>query len=154
MGRKGLLNGRVLTAAVMLAIFVTMSLIAFSMSAEARLMPLIVGVMGSLLALIQVFEELRTVTIESPESGRKAADKRRSERHMFAWVFLFFVGILAFGFVYAAPTLVFGFLSIGKKESTKVALAGAAGIWVLTGLFERWFEIQLFTGLFVEWLLG
>ena len=74
---------------------------------------------------------------------------------MFAWMFLFFFGILGFGFIYAAPLLVFGFLWFGKGESLKVGLVGGAATWgILYGLFETGFQIPLFDGLLLEWLVG
>lgn len=150
-----LCNGRVLTALVMLAIFVTMSLIALGFPEKARLMPLMVGVPGSLLGLVQLLLEIRTALAEQPQPSEKATAERREEGRMFLWMFLFFLGILCFGFVYAAPLLVFGFLFLGKDESLLTAAAGAVGTWVvLYGVFEQWFEIQLFAGLVIERLLG
>lgn len=150
-----LCNGRVLTALVMLAIFVGMSAIALGFPEKARLMPLMVGVPGSILALIQAVLEIRAVRAELPQEAGKAVEERREERRMFLWMFLFFVGILCFGFVYAAPLLVFGFLYLGKDESLMTAVISAIGTWVvLFGVFEKWFEIQLFTGLLIEHLSG
>ncbi|NIN34054.1 MAG: hypothetical protein GTO60_02660 [Gammaproteobacteria bacterium] len=74
---------------------------------------------------------------------------------MFLWVFLFFVCITSFGFVYASPFLVFGFLYIAKSESLKIALIGGICTWaVLYGIFQTWFEIPLFQGLVIEYLLA
>ena len=114
-----MVNGRVLTALIMLAIFLAATGMAFGFPEKARLMPLMVGVPGSLLALIQVFIEMRKAAhelaererVEAPEE-RDAAEREEklAEANMFLWMFLFFIGILCFGFVYAAPVLVFGFL--------------------------------------------
>ncbi len=150
---KALLSGRVLMAVVMLAIFVTMSLMALGFPEKARLMPLMIGIPGSALALVQVLLELRTAIDEAVEFDEERREARRNEWHMFSWMLLFFFGILGFGFVYAAPLLVFGFLYLGKNESFTVGVIGAAATWaVLYGLFEKAFEIQLFNGLLIEWL--
>jgi len=155
MQAKALFGGRVLTAVLMLAIFVTMSLMALGFPEKARLMPLMIGVPGSALALVQLLLELRTVIGEAVESDKETREARKNEQHMFIWMLLFFLGILGFGFLYAAPLLVFGFLHLGKKESFTTALIGAAGTWVvLYGLFETAFEIQLFNGHLIEWLWG
>ena len=154
MWRRAILDGQVVTALVMLAIFVSMSVMALGFPEKARLMPLMIGLPGSLLALIQVILELRTATAKAGDDTNPP-EQQKAELHMFAWMFAFFSGILALGFVYAAPVLVFAFLYFGKSESVKVALVAALGTWVvLYGFFEKWFQIQLFTGLVVEWLSG
>jgi hypothetical protein len=148
------LNERVATALVILVIFLTMSLLALGFPEKARLMPLMVGVPGSLLGLVQLFLEVRSSVRHSIDDANDA-DRNTAERSMFAWIFLFFVGILGFGFVYAAPVLVFSFLYIGKKESLPIALVSTVATWtVLYGLFEKGFQIPLFAGLIVERLVG
>lgn len=145
-----IMNGRVATASVMLLIFLTMSLLALGFPDKARLMPLLVGVPGTLLAVVQLVNEIR-----HSESNSDDAEFRAAERSMFAWVFLFFFGILGFGFTYAAPLLVFAFLIFGRGESLKIALVSAVATWIiLFGFFENGMEIPLFPGLVVEWLLG
>ncbi len=152
---KALFTGPVLTAVIMLAIFLTMSLMALGFPEKARLMPLMVGIPGSVLALLQVLAELRTSVDDAMESEAQRGAARWNERHMFIWLLLYFFGILSFGFIYAAPLLVFGFLTVGQKETIKVAVFGAIGTWaILYGLFEQAFEIPLFDGLLIEWLTG
>ncbi len=152
---KALLGGQVLTAVVMLAIFVTMSLMALGFPEKARLLPLMIGIPGSVLALVQVLRELRTAIDKVMESDEEQRQARRNERHMFIWMLLFFIGFLGFGFVYAAPLLVFGFLRIGMKESLTIGVISAVATWaVLYGLFEQAFEIPLFDGLLIEWILN
>ena len=155
MEAKTLFAGRVLTAVVMLAIFLTMSLMALGFPEKARLMPLMVGIPGSVLALLQVLTELRTSVDDAMESDAQRGATRSNERHMFIWLLLYFFGILGFGFIYAAPVLVFGFLYFGQKETIKVGVFGAIGTWaILYGLFEQAFGIPLFDGLLIEWLTG
>ena len=151
---KPILNGRVGTALVMLLIFMSMSLMALGFTDKARLMPLLVGIPGILLGIVQLTTEIR-------QSARRSADEAdsdalsKAERNMFLWIFIFFFGLLGFGFTYAAPIVVFAFMYAGKKESLLVALIGAAGTWaVLFGFFEQVMEIPLFKGLIVEWLLN
>ena len=146
---NALFNGRVATAFVMMLIFVTMSLMALGFPEKARLMPLMVGVPGSILGLVQLINEIRAMPDATGEEFSKA------ERSMFVWIFLYFFGILAFGFIYAAPVLVFAFLLIGRKESLPISLISAVATWaVLFGFFEKGFEIPLFTGLILESIIG
>lgn len=151
---SAVLNGRVATALVMLLIFATMSLIALGFPEKARLMPLMVGVPGSILGLVQLIDEVRSSAQHTVDDA-DVAERNKAERGMFIWIFLYFFGILGFGFVYAAPLLVFAFLSIGRKESLPISLISAAATWaVLFGFFEKAFEIPLFTGLIVESIIG
>jgi len=151
---SAVLNGRVATALAMLLIFMTMSLLALGFPEKARLMPLMVGIPGSLLGLAQLFMEIRRSAQHSTDNADDA-EEHKAERGMFVWIFLFFLGILGFGFIYAAPILVFGFLFMGRQESLTIALISGVGTWaVLYGFFEKGFEIPLFAGLIVEFLSG
>ena len=143
------LSGPVLTAMLMLAIFATMTLMALGFPAKARLMPLMAGVPGTALALVSVLQEWR----RAREAAQPSEDARRKERQMLLWMMLYFLGILGFGFLYAAPVLVFAFLRFARAESIAIAATGAVGTWVvLHGLFELTFQIPLFEGLVLEWL--
>ena len=151
---KAILNGRVGTALIMLLIFLSMSLMALGFTDKARLMPLLVGIPGILLGIVQLTSEIRQSAWRSADEADSDA-LSKAERNMFLWTFVFFFGLLGFGFTYAAPIVVFAFMYAGKKESLLVALIGAAGTWaVLFGFFEQIMEIPLFQGLVVEWLLG
>jgi hypothetical protein len=160
MGATMLTNARVLTAFAMLAIFAAMTALALGYPDKAALMPLIVGVPATVLAFVQLVIEIRKAAAESGRQSGAADDQKTREEHkreldLFLWLFLFFAGILGFGFVYAAPVLVFAFLYFGRKESLTVGLVSGVATWaVLYGFFELWFELFLFEGLVVEWLLG
>ena len=74
---------------------------------------------------------------------------------MILWVGLFLAGVMGFGFLYAAPLLVFAFLHWGQRERLPVALAGGIGAWViLYGVFTRLLELYLFEGFLTRALLG
>lgn len=148
-------NGAVSTALIMLAIFLTMTLISLSFPPKARLMPMIIGVAGSVLGLIQVILEIRAASNLEAAGDEDAGEDPREELKMVGWTLLYFFGILCFGFMYAAPVLVFGFLYLGKSESLKISIGSAIATWaVLLGFFETWLGIPLFEGLVLEWLLG
>ena len=151
---KAILNGRVGTALIMLLIFLSMSLMALGFTDKARLMPLLVGIPGILLGIVQLTSEIRQSAWRSADEADSDA-LSKAERNMFLWIFIFFFGLLGFGFTYAAPIVVFAFMYAGKKESLLVALIGAAGTWaVLFGFFEQVMQLPLFKGLIVEWLLS
>ena len=140
-----LASSRVLTAGVMAAVVISMTVLAFGFPPAARLMPLLAGIPGSALALICLGREVRGAL---EEAAPEATDARRAERAMLAWTLAFFAGILAAGFLFAAPVLVVAYLRFGARERWTVALASAAITWALLyGLFELAFRIPLFDGL-------
>ena len=147
---NAIFNGRVATALVMLLIFLSMSLAALGFTEKARLMPLLVGVPGTILGIVQLISEIRQTT-----RGGNTDAVTDAERAMLGWVVAFFAGILCFGFIYAAPLLVFAFMIAGKKESVPIGLISAFGTWaVLYLFFEKTMQIPLFQGLILEQLLG
>lgn len=151
---KAILNGRVATALVMLLIFLSMSLMALGFTEKARLMPLLIGIPGTILGIIELINEMRA-SARLAASGDTSNDVTKAERAMFGWVISFFLAILCFGFMYAGPLLVFAFMLVGKKESLLVGVISAVGAWaVLFGFFEQTMEIPLFRGLIVEWLIS
>lgn len=140
-----LASSRVLTAGVMAAIVVSMTALAFGFPPAARLMPLLAGIPGSMLALICLGREVRLALVEAAPEAKEA---RRAERAMLGWTLAFFAGILVAGFVIAAPALVVAYLRFGSRERWTIALASAAITWgLLYGLFELAFRIPLFDGL-------
>lgn len=144
------ISSRILTAAVMLAIFAGMTAIALGFPAQAQLMPLLIGIPGTLMALVQLIREVRAPAEPPPvaEAAFEARQEERRERKMFFWLALFLAGILAFGFLWATPVLVFAFLRFSERESWAVAATGAVGAWlVLYLVFVKMLELFLFEGL-------
>lgn len=143
-------NARMLTTFVMLLIFGGMSLIALQYPPKAQLMPLIVGVPATLMCLAQLVLDVRRARHErlSSAEAEEARATRRKEVGMFAWTALFLVGILAFGFEYAAPVVVFAFMWLGQRESLVTALIGAVSVWlIMYVVFNRLLGLPLFDGL-------
>ncbi len=136
---------------VMLAIFSTMTAIALTYPGEAALMPLLVGIPGTILCCVQLASEVFAQPSAAEAIAAAGPDRReriRAEMVMFLWIFAFLAGILAFGFVYAAPVLVFGFISLGRKEKLIYGLFGAIGTFaILYGVFDRLLGLPLFPGL-------
>ena len=154
MSAKLLFNGRILTALTMFVVFLVMTIMALDFPAKAKLMPLMIGIPGVFLGFAQLIMEIRhAMTAVPSEPDEKTRQEDSNERQMMLWVFLFFVFITSFGFIYASPFLVFGFLYFAKSESLKVAMIGGICTWaVLYGVFQTWFELPLFQGLIIEWL--
>jgi len=152
------LNGRLLTTLVMLAIFAGMSVMAIGYPAKARFLPLLVGIPGTVMCLAQLLMDLRQTLQE--RTGRAEvetggpADLAREAR-MFLWLGIFFVGIMAFGFLYAAPVVVAAYLRIAERESWMTSILGGVGAWaILYVVFMQVLELFLFEGLITPLVLG
>ena len=125
-------------------------LAALGFTEKARLMPLLVGIPGTMLGIAQLLSEIRQATHDG-----NSEEVTGAELVMLGWVVAFFAGILCFGFVYAAPLLVLAFMIAGKKESVPIGVMSAVATWaVLYIFFEQTMEIPLFQGLIVERLIG
>jgi hypothetical protein len=137
----------------MLAIFAAMSIIGMSYPDKARMMPLLVGIPGSILALAQLIRDVRFPEVKARTDESVA--ELRTEFKMFFWLAVFFAGVLGFGFIFAAPVLVFAFMRLGQKETWLVAAFGGIGTWtILYGIFEKMLELSLFQGLLLPYLIG
>jgi hypothetical protein len=143
------ISGRVAASAIMLAIFAGMVAIAGGYPPQARFMPYVVGIPGILLCAVQLVFDLR----ESRRAAAAGGSSFRCELFMLGWLLAFLAGIVLFGFVYATPVLLFAFLRYAARERIKVALAGAAGGFVMIHLvFVELLEIPLHDGLIPAWL--
>lgn len=142
-------NGRILTCLVMLAIFVAFVVPALSFHPEARMMPLLVGVPGTILCFWQLLVELNT------EDGDTGDGKilSRSELTIAAWLLAFIAGIAALGFSLGTPLLVACYLYFVAKERLGTALiAGIFCFALVFGFFGRLMSIQLFEGLLLQYV--
>ena len=149
-------NGRILTTTVMLAIFAGMSVMALTYPEKARFLPLLVGVPGTLMCLAQLAFDVRgALQDRSGEEAAKATLDLPREVKMFFWLALFLIAIMSFGFLIAAPVLVFAFLRFGESERWVTAILGGAGTWiVLYGVFTWLLELFLFEGFITPLLIG
>ncbi|MGY8814299.1 MAG: tripartite tricarboxylate transporter TctB family protein, partial [Gammaproteobacteria bacterium] len=151
-------TGRVLTALIMFLIFLSMTILAMGYTDAAALMPLMIGIPGTILGLVQLVMEYRVAKRElaiEPDDSEipKLKLERKNEIQMILWMVIFFIGLLSFGFTYASPILVFSFLYIGKKESLTISIiSSVCTLLVIYGFFIQTLQIPLFNGLIVEWL--
>ncbi len=141
-----MVNGRVITAGIMFAIFVSMVGFSFTYPAEARFMPLVIGLPGIVLTLIQLVSEIRSTKVEKIVT----ADEHKAEIAMFLW-FLGFIGsIILFGFPIAGPVMVALYLHFSWNEKWWVSLSAAVFAWVvLHYVFGVVLGLPLFEGLVV-----
>ena len=151
-----ILNGRILTSAVMLTIFAGMSIMATGYPEKARFLPLLIGVPGTFMSLAQLLFDIRiALRGGTGEETVEAADERQREIKMFFWLAVFLVGILSFGFYIAAPILVCAFLRFASNEPWPIAILGGIGAWMILYLvFTRLLELFLFEGFVTRLLIG
>ena len=149
------IDGRTSMSLVMLAIFVVMVAVASTYPEETRLLPLVIGIPGVVLCLVQV-------VIDGMAGHRTRADTSLSpspgvirEVVLLGWFLGFLLAVLCFGFLFAAPVMIFAFLYVDQREPLRLsAIMSVAGFAVLYLVFETILELILFRGLVTEWLIG
>lgn len=146
-----MLEGRIVTAGIMFAIFVTavgIALIYFPPG--ARMLPLVVGIPGIILATIQLVSELRGT------NGKPVSPEvRAGEIRMVIWFGVFAATIFLLGFIYGSPLMIAAYLHIQAKEKWYTTLIGAALAWViLEFVFARGIGIVLFEGIIPPMFMG
>ena len=149
------IDGRTSMSLIMLAIFVTMVAVAFTYPEETRLLPLVIGIPGIVLCLVQV-------VVDGMSAHRMRADASLSpspgvirEVVLLGWFLGFLLAVLCFGFLLAGPVMIFAFLYFDQREPLRLsAIMSAAGFAVLYLVFETLLELILFRGLVTEWLIG
>lgn len=152
-------DGRVLMSLVMLTIFAGMVAAAFGYPPEARLLPLVIGIPGTVLCLAQLGLDMAGAGIAVPDGETEGgtADGRtiRREAALFGFLVALIAGILVLGFWLTAPLFLIAFLRFHERESWRFTLALSAGGWlVLYLIFDRALGILLHRGFLIEAVLG
>ena len=162
-------DGKVVMSLVMLTIFTVMVGMAMTYPPETRLLPLVIGIPGMLLGLIQVGVEIRdarrkagsAVGDEAGEQGTGTEDSTPSavivkrEFVLLAYLAALAVAILLFGFWLTIPVFVIVFLRAHERESWRLTLSLSLGVSaVLYLIFDRLLEIILHQGFVIEYLFG
>jgi hypothetical protein len=144
-----------LLSGTFLVIFASAALVArLSYPAAAASMPMIIGGVGAALSLLQLIRELR--------ASRGAYEEQidlRKDLPIYLWVWAFVIAVVAFGFVIAAPVMLFAYLRWRSAEAWWLCLLlPAAVLAILYGLFETVLGVPLFEGLVTplieDWLKG
>lgn len=111
---------------------------------EAASMPLIIGGIGAALSLLQLIVELRA----SRGAGYEEQIDLRKDLPIYLWVWSFVIGVVAFGFVLAAPVMLFAYLRFRSHEPWWLSLLlPLAVLALLYGLFQLALGVPLFEGL-------
>ena len=135
----------VVLCATFVVIFASAAVVArLNYPAEAASMPLIIGGVGAALSLLQLIVELRA----SRGAAHEEQIDLRKDLPIYLWVWAFVGAVVAFGFVIAAPVMLFAYLRWRSRESWRLsALLSLAVFAILYGLFETALGVSLFEGL-------
>jgi len=127
-----------------LVIFSSAAIVAWlSYPREAASMPLIIGGIGAALSLLQLITELRA----SRGDYEEQIDLRK-DVPIYLWVWSFVIAVVAFGFVLAAPVMLFAYLRFRSRESWWLSLLlPVAVLAMLYGVFQLALGVALFEGL-------
>lgn len=140
---------------LMLVIFSTMVVMALDFPKNARFMPLVIGLPGIALCLLQLALDLRASRrARSPVGRPQEGDGEDFGGHTvrmegLSWLYfiLFIGGVLVFGFLLVAPLLIAVYLcrEAGVRWSAAL-MAAAASVVVLHLLFQQVLGFRLFEG--------
>jgi hypothetical protein len=149
-------GGNAIIGAVMLTIFAGMLAMAAQYPDEAGFMPILVGLPGAALCVVQLCQAVAADRREVLTGSEPAAPvPLRREMSLLGWFAGFIAGIVALGFLFGGPALVFAFLVIDQREKFTRAAALAVGcLAVLYLVFEVLLELTLFRGLAIPLLFG
>ena len=155
------INGRVLFSLGLAALAVFAIVSASSWPLKARLFPLVTAIPLLVLALVQLFLDLR----RSPETADSASgdialstDAPPSIAHRrtlltFAWMAAFLALVFLVGFPLAVPVFVFSYLMFQSAEGFWRSLALTAAAWgFFYGLFDRVLRLPFGSGFVQNWL--
>ena len=153
-----IVNGHVITAAIMVAIFASMVGMATQYPPNARMVPLVIGIPGIILCLIQLISEILASyrgQLSADGSNTTSSSELIRELKFFLWFPAFIASVLLFGFFLTTLVLVFLFLRMDQRESMKLALSlSIGGAVILYLVFELMLGLPLYTGLFYDLVLS
>lgn len=149
----------------MLVIFSTMVGLAFTYPTGARFMPLVIGIPGIVLCLVQLVSDYLQARGSSvvghfhskPQAGVPAAPEGegqefgshtvRNELTMWAYLVGYIASILLFGFLISIPIMVALYLHFEAKAGRLVSIIlGLACVTIIYLLFEYVLRFKLHTG--------
>lgn len=138
-------NGALITSIIMLVIFVFFVQQALGFNADARFLPLLVGVPALVLSACQVAIEWR----KRRAQPQGEALFQPGERFTIVWLLMTVISVIVFGFSFGAPPMIAIYLAFIAKERPLTAVIGAVLCYgVLHYMFERLLNAQLFQGLY------
>ena len=142
----------------MTVIFAVMVLVATQYPPDARMLPLVIGIPGTILCFIQLGFELRASNRTQHLPGETGNLKEESTNVMkeltfFLWFPAFILSVLLIGFIATTLFMVFIFLRMSQRESMKLSVGlSLGGAIVLYLVFEILLALPLFNGVVNQWI--
>ena len=134
---------------VMLLIFVAMVATAWGYPPQSRFLPLLIGIPGIVLTLVQLFHDIRE------RSAAAAPADERKEVVLLGYFVGLVAGVILFGFWLTAPVFLVLFLRRHEREKWWSVASLTATAWLVIYLvFDRLLEITLHGGFITEYLGG
>jgi hypothetical protein len=155
------INARILFSLGLAALAAFAIVSASSWPLKARLFPLVTAIPLLVLALVQLFLDLRgkaeaTDTVASDialSTDVPPAIARRRTLLTFAWMVAFVTLVFLVGFPLAVPLFVFSYLVLQSAEGLWRSLALTAAAWgFFHGVFERVLRLPFGAGIVQNWL--
>ncbi len=144
------IDGRVGLSAIMTAGFTAFVIISLGYAPDARLAPLVVGIPGLVLCIIQLFIDVRAAGAMRSPPVQDGTWRRAAQ--LMGWFGLFTLSCILFGIPFTALVPVFAFLKFDQKESLRLSLGLSAGFALaLYVVFEVVLGFSLFGGIALTW---
>lgn len=151
-------NGQIITAAIMVAIFASMVGVSTTYPANARMVPLIIGIPGTILCLIQLVSEILAsyrLNLDAERPSPISSSELVREIKFFLWFPAFIASVLVCGFFVTTLVLVFLFLRLDQRESMKLSTSlSVGGALVLYVIFNLVLGLPLYPGFVYDWLVS
>lgn len=136
-------NHKCIASATMSLVFLAFITIAAGFGNQAKLMPLLVGVPGFILSLVQLAKDLR-----QENSGVTESTLTKSEIRILIWLLGCLLAIVLFGFSWGASVMAgVYFHFILRERLVATLLSVSICYFVLEVILNRWLGAQLFEGL-------
>ncbi len=156
-------RGEAILACTFLGIFLFLVVIATGYNPKARRMPLVVGIPGVVLSMVEVARQtigkrrsggVKAAAVTSGQEGSQTdlarSDERQKILRSIGWMVLIVILIWAFGFIIGLPLFSMIFMK-AKKEGWVMSIAvTAAGMGVLYFLFMKALEMDIYRGLLFQ----
>ena len=156
---RRLLDRRIGLALVILGIFAAMVYMASDFTYTSRILPLVIGIPGMILATLQLAIEFRRVMREdAARPGAEALDPPTRLRRLgmpLVYIMALAAGIVLFGFLIAAPLFIAGFLWLREHDSRHViAMASIATLAMIYVSLEVLLGLTFNSGRILPVLFG
>ena len=153
-------RGETALALFFLAFFLVMTIISLTYGPKTRRLPLIIGIPGLVLAVVEVFKGIRGPLSPSRPSGTEGqkgdaiglslSDEQKRVLGMIGWVFVLVGMIWVFGFLVTIPLYTLVFMKVRRESWLASLLFAVIGFAVLYLLFIVALNIELYPGLVFE----